>query len=79
MIGTEQKVKEILDEMKEYSKEMLESYKYTISRDDLKSICEEFLASKEWNDSNMRYIERQNNYIRLLEKENKELRGEKIC
>lgn len=77
MEGVEERVGKLLDYLNSIPKEELESCKYVIGMKELKEICEYFLSYRESCQGNNEYIQRQENYIRLLEKENKDLRGEK--
>lgn len=77
MEGVEERVAKLLDDLNSRPKDEVNSCQYLIDMKELKEICEYFLGYRESSRSNDEYIQRQENYIRLLEKENKELRGEK--
>lgn len=77
MFSSEEKVKEIIEHLKQYNFEQLQSQTYAIKEDELAFICEDFITFKEQCDNMSEHIERLENYIRLLEKENKELRENK--
>ena len=76
MFSTLQKAKEIIEQYKNTPYEEREKMQHLMDLNELLSICEDLLSYQECCESNSEYIQRQENYIRLLEKENKELRGE---
>ena len=77
MFSTLQKAKEIIEQFKNVPYEERKTIEYHIDLNELISICEDLLGYEECCDNNSRCIQSQANYIRLIEKENKELRGEK--
>ena len=77
MFSTEEKVKQIIEYCRDKNYSELEEEKYAIILIELLYICDDFMSFKKECEDKSRYIESQSNYIRLLEKENKELRGEK--
>ena len=77
MFSTEEKVKQIIEYCKDKKYSELEEEKYVMILSELLYICEDFMMFKQECENKGNYIESQANYIRLLEKENKELRGDK--
>lgn len=77
MFSSEEKVKEIIEHLMGFDFKELQDQTYAIKEDELFSICRDFMVFKESCDNLSETIERLNNYIRLLEKENKELRENK--
>lgn len=77
MIGTDQKVKEIIEWFKENEPHLGD--KYSIGCDDLYDICQDFMFFFDKNNELMENIRKLEDYNRLLRDENARLRGEKIC
>lgn len=75
MFSTLDKAKETLNLLNDKSFDELEKEQCLIKSSEFQSICEDLLNYKECCDSNNEYIQRLLNYIRLLEKENEELRS----
>lgn len=76
MFSSEEKVKEILKHLSQYAFEQLQTQNYTIKEDELMFICKDFISLKSECENMGTMLESLRNYVRLLEKENKELRGE---
>ena len=76
MFSSEEKVKQILEYLKDKPFSELERTKYAILMSEIYFICGDFMMLKQECENKGNYIESQNNYIRLLEQENKRLRGE---
>lgn len=75
MFNSEDKAKEIIEFLKNHTTEEMLELSYLIKEWELLNICEEFIAYI--NDFEKVSLENQSlrNYIRLLEKENKELQS----
>lgn len=76
MFSTLQKAKEYIEQFKCIPYAEIRTMQFKIDLQELISICEDLLNYRDISESNSDIIQRQENYIRLLEKENKELRGE---
>lgn len=77
MFSSEEKVKEIIEHLMGFDFNVLQEQTYAIKEDELFSICRDFMILRDEVNNSGETIERLNNYIRLLEKENKELRESK--
>jgi hypothetical protein len=75
MFSSEEKVKEIIEWFGK--REIEQNTQYAIDCKQLYCICEDFMVFKQECDNMSEHIQRLENYIRLLEKENKELRENK--
>lgn len=76
MFSSLQKAKEFIEEFKGIPYAEIRTMQYKIDLQELIAICEDLLNYRDISENNAEVIQRQENYIRLLEKENKELRGE---
>lgn len=73
MFNSLEKAKELLEHFSEYSMFSCDE-KYMINSFELNRICEDYITAYKECESMCSEIESLRNYIRLLEKENKELR-----
>lgn len=73
MFNSLEKAKELIEFLREYDNG---DATYGINHNELLFICEDFITAQQCADDLTNDVERLINYIRLLEKENKELRGE---
>lgn len=76
METTEMKAQRIVDKFTKMTNDQ-RLMDYKISCCDIYSICFDYLMTVKSAEEFLDKIKRMDNYIRLLEKENKELRGEK--
>ena len=73
MFNSEEKVKEIIEHLRMFEFNKLQAQTYAIKEDELFYICRDFMILKAECDNLNKIIERLENYIRLLEKENEQL------
>lgn len=76
MFNSLEKAKELLEHFKGYGTEIY-TEEYTIKIFELISICEDYIMAQQCCDAMSMEIESLKNYIRLLEKENRELHEQK--
>jgi hypothetical protein len=77
MFSSEERVKQIIEKLIGISYKELESQTYTINEYELLSICEDFMTFKNECECMSEEMQSLRNYIRLLEKENQELKERK--
>lgn len=75
MFNSEDKAKEIIEFLRKHTHEQLSEQTYGIREWELLNICEEFIAYINDFETVSSENQRLRNYIRLLEKENKELQS----
>ena len=78
MFNSLEKAKELANKFREFSREYIYSESYTIEIYELAAICEDYITTQEWCRDMEKEMASSKNYIRLLEKENQELRGKNV-
>lgn len=73
MFNSLEKSMELLEHFRDYGRESINTESYMLRIFELMNICEDYITAYKECESMCREIESLRNYIRLLEKENKEL------
>ena len=77
MFNSLEKAIELINKFRDYSSESISTESYMLRVFELLSICEDYITAYKECESVCSEIESLKNYIRLLEKENKELKEQK--
>ena len=76
MFNSLEKAVELVNKLRQSKYEELCCMGITVTGDELLALCEDFITAQQCCDTYSQEFESLKNYIRLLEKENKELKGQ---